>query len=52
MKIKPIYKIFPIIKAMTNDIQTLKQVTQENNFKKNLVLNDFDKDLLINRYSI
>ena len=52
MKIKPTNKIFPIIIDIINEIQAVKQITQENSFRKNLTKNDFEKDLLTNKYSI
>lgn len=38
------YKILPIINAITRDTQVVKQVIQENNFRKNCILKFLTKD--------
>jgi|SanBayMetagenome_1026888.scaffolds.fasta_scaffold225782_1 hypothetical protein len=52
INIKPIYIKLPKTIEINNDIHTVKQVTHEKSLRKNLVLNDFVKDLLTNKYSI
>lgn len=52
MNIRPINNMLPIITDIINEIQAVKQRTQENSFRKNLTKNDFEKDLLTNKYSI
>jgi hypothetical protein len=46
------YIISPYITDIMIEIQTVKHVIQEKSFKKNFVLKEFVKDLLIKKYSI
>jgi hypothetical protein len=52
INITPTNNMFPMIRDIINEIQAVKQITQENSFRKNLTKNDFEKDLLTNKYSI
>jgi hypothetical protein len=49
---KPMYNRLPNIIEINKDIHTVKQVIHEKSLRKNLVLNDFVKYLLTNKYSI
>jgi hypothetical protein len=48
----PTYSMLPIIIEIANEIHVVKHKIHEKSFRKNLTKNDFEKDLLTNRYSI
>ncbi|NCX96729.1 MAG: hypothetical protein EBX41_10095 [Chitinophagia bacterium] len=52
IKIKPIYNKFCKHIDKIKEIQKVKQIEQENNLRKNFLLNDFVKERFIKRYSI
>jgi len=46
------YNTLPNNNEISRLIQVVKQIMHENNFRKNLVVNDLEKHLLANKYSI